>query len=127
MPTGPSLPTTGQTTHNSNRTPLKPQQEESALLNPSGHTTLAQQSTSPSPTPMSSAHQFAPPKLAHINPVDNETPGNTTDENPIMKAIESKATIFTNAIDKLVKSNTTLSKPKLWEPNTFDGSDPKKL
>ena len=60
---------------------------------------------------MSSTNQSAPPKLAHIDPADNKTPGNTTNDNPMMNAIESEAAIFAKTINKLVKSNTTLSKP----------------
>jgi len=112
VPTGPPLSTTSSTNRNSNRTPLQPQQEEFTLLNPSGHSTPAHQSTSPSPAPMSSAHQSAQPKSAHINPVENETPGETTEKNPITSAIESKAAIFTKAINKFIKSSTTSSKPK---------------
>ena len=56
---------------------------------------------------------------------DNKTPGNMTDEHPMTNAIKSQATIFTKAIDKLIKANTTSSKPKLWEPNPFNGSDQK--
>jgi len=76
---------------------------------------------------MSSTHQSAPPESAHLDPVEDEIPGNTTDKNPTMNTIESKATIFAKAIDKIIKSNTTSSKPKLQEPNPFDASDPKKL
>src|SRR5882724_8732224 len=98
MPTGPPLPTTGRTTHNSNRTLLQPQQEEFTLLSPSSLSTPERQSASPSPVPMSSAHQSIPPELAHIAPVDDETPGDTTDENPSMNTIESKAAVFAKAI-----------------------------
>jgi len=76
---------------------------------------------------MSSAHQSTQPELAHIVLVDNETPGKTTDENPMMNTIESEAAVFAKAINKLVKSDTTLSKPKLWKPDPFNGSDPTKL
>src|SRR5882724_9025207 len=31
------------------------------------------------------------------------------------------------AINKLVQSHTSMSKPKLWEPGPFNGSNPKKL
>jgi len=62
---------------------------------------------------MSSTHQSAPPKLAHINPADDKTPGNTTDENLMMNTIEREATVFAKAINKLIRANTTSSKPKL--------------
>ena len=56
------------------------QQEEFTILDPSGHSTPAWQSASPSPAPMSSTHQSAPPESAQ---------GNTTNENPTMNAIKS--------------------------------------
>jgi len=59
--------------------------------------------------------------------MDKDTPGDTTDENPMMNAIKSKAAVFAKAINKIIMSNTTLSKPKLWEPDPFNGSNPKKL
>src|SRR5882724_8104293 len=76
---------------------------------------------------LSSIHQSTPPESAHLDPMNNEIPGNTTDKNPTMNTIESKATIFAKAIDKIIKSNTTSSKPKLQEPDPLDVSDPKKL
>ena len=76
---------------------------------------------------MSSTHQSTQPESAHIDPMDYETPGDTTNENPMMNAIESEATVFAKAIDKLVKSITTSSNPKLWEPDPFDSSNPKRL
>ena len=34
---------------------------------------------------------------------------------------------FITAINELIQSHPSTSKPKLWEPDTFNGSDPKKL
>jgi len=75
---------------------------------------------------MSYAHHSAPPGLAHLNPLNDETAGGTTEKKPTMNTIKCKAAVFAKAI-KLIKSNTTSAKPKLREPNPFDGSNPKKL
>ena len=40
---------------------------------------------------------------------------------------EADSKRFIMAIDKLIQSCTSMSKPKLWEPNPFDSSYPKKL
>src|SRR5882672_5350309 len=78
------------------------------LLDPSGNSTPATRSAThpPTPAPMSTAK----PSSAHIYP--NETPDKSL----------SKAQYFMKAIDKLVKSSGS-SKPKLWEPDPFDGSN----
>jgi len=61
------------------------------------------------------------PKSAYIEPVDNETPDETsgTTGHPV------EANTFTKAIDKIVKANYSSSKPKLQESNPFNGSDSK--
>jgi len=57
----------------------------------------------------------AQPKSTHIEPPD-ETSGTTSHD--------VEANTFAKAINKIVKANyTPHSKPKLWEPNPFDGSD----
>src|SRR5882672_9697094 len=76
------------------------------LLDPSGNSTPATQSTTHPPTPTS----------AHIDLEDNETPNESF----------SEAQKFAKAIDKLVKIGS-LSKPKLWEPDPFNGFDSQKL
>jgi len=68
---------------------------------------------------MSSQHESA-----HIESLDetpNETLGTT---NP-----NHEAEAFAKSIDKIVKANygSSKSKPKLWEPDPFDGSDSQKL
>jgi len=55
--------------------------------------------------------------------VDDETPYET----PGTTDLNAEATAFTKAIDKIVKANYFHSKPKLQEPDPFDGSDSQKL
>jgi len=54
---------------------------------------------------------------AHIDPVDDETPVSNS---------QAEATAFTEAISKVLKTNNS-SKPKIWEPDPFNGSDSHKL
>jgi len=65
----------------------------------------------------------AQPKSTHIEPVDDETP----DETSGTTGPNAEANAFSKAIDKVFKANYSSSKPKLWEPNPFDGSDSRKL
>src|SRR5882724_3434746 len=55
---------------------------------------------------------------AHLDPADDDTPSSNSHE--------AEATTFTEAISKVLKTNNS-SKPKLWEPDSFDGSDSCKL
>jgi len=48
------------------------------------------------------------------------------DGTPASNSCEAEATVFAEAISKVLKMNSS-SKPKLWEPDPFDGSDPHKL
>jgi len=48
--------------------------------------------------------------------MDNDTPASNS---------QAEATTFAEAIGKVLKMNS--SKPKLWEPEPFDGSDSWKL
>src|SRR5882724_968174 len=48
------------------------------------------------------------------------------DGTPASNSREAEATIFAEALSKVLKNNNS-SKPKLWEPDPFDGSDPHKL
>src|SRR5882724_2960987 len=74
----------------------------------------------PSTAPMASTHEPTP-NPAHVETVDEDT----TKELPL----STEAQEFTKIISKLFQSSTkpAKSKPKLREPDTFDGSDPKKL
>src|SRR5882672_8003553 len=83
------------------------------LLDPSGNSTPATQSTThpPTPSPMSTSHHSS----AHIDP-NVETPDDTA----------SEAQKFAEAIGKLVKLGNS-AKPKLREPDPFNGSDSCKL
>jgi len=69
----------------------------------------------PTPTNMSATQ----PRSAHTELVDNETP----DETPGTTNNDDEVTAFSKAIDKIVMANYTCSKPKLQEPDPFDGSD----
>src|SRR5882724_8674462 len=55
---------------------------------------------------------------AHLNPTDDDT--------PVSNLHEAEATVFTEAIGKVLRTNNS-SKPKLWEPDPFNGSDSRKL
>src|SRR5882724_9433353 len=73
----------------------------------------------PTPTIMSAAQT----RSAHTDPVDNNTPdetSGTTDPNAEVAA-------FAKAIKRIVTTSSTCSKPKLWEPDPFDGSNSHKL
>jgi len=74
---------------------------------------------------MSSAHWSAQPESTHIDPTDDETPDETPAET--MNPEEVETLRFIMAIDKLIQSCPSISKPKLQEPNPFNGSNPKKL
>src|SRR5882724_9489761 len=58
------------------------------------------------------------------------TPANMSrhfdDGTPASNSCEAKATIFAEAISKVLKVNNS-SKHKLWEPDPFNGSDSRKL
>src|SRR5467141_1146105 len=73
----------------------------------------------PTPTIMSSAS----PKLAHIDPMNDSTLEPTSIPTPQ----EQEATAFIKAVDMIIKGNNLGSKPKLREPDPFDGSDSRKL
>src|SRR5882724_3816260 len=63
-------------------------------------------------------------------PTHPPTPTNMSthfdDGTPASNSCEAKATEFAEAISKVLKTNNS-SKPKLREPDPFDGSDPRKL
>src|SRR5882724_677211 len=63
-------------------------------------------------------------------PTHPPTPANMSthldDGTPASNSREAEATIFAEAIGKVLKSNNS-SKPKLQEPDPFDSSDPHKL
>src|SRR5882672_9756138 len=73
----------------------------------------------PTPTIMSSAS----PKSADIDPMNNSTLEPTSVPTPQ----EQEASAFIKAIDMVIKGNDSGSKPKLREPDPFDGSDSRKL
>src|SRR5882724_2829807 len=74
----------------------------------------------PITTPMASTHEPTPDP-AHVKTVDEDT----TKESPL----STEAQEFAKIIGKLFQSSAkpAKSKPKLREPDTFDGSDPRKL
>jgi len=59
--------------------------------------------------------------------MDNETPDETPAKTPAMNPDEVEALRFITAINKLIHTHPSMSKPKLQEPDPFNGSDPKKL
>src|SRR5882672_12377793 len=65
----------------------------------------------PTPTNMSSTS----PESAHIDPTTVTTPP------------DQDASTFVQAVDMVIRSNNFGSKPKLREPDPFDGSDSRKL
>src|SRR5882724_13549803 len=91
------------------------------FLDPSGNSIPGTNTPSHLLTPanMSSQHESA-----HIETLD-ETPNKTLGTtNP-----NQEAKAFAKAIDKIIKANygSSKSKPKLWEPDPFDGSNSWKL
>src|SRR5882724_7390053 len=92
----------------------------------------------PTPTPMSSTRQSAQPEPAHTiprkthikhtdNASSNKTPDETPDETLPVAPEDTDAVKFISAIHRIIQARPSTSKPKLQEPEPFDGSDPKKL
>src|SRR5882724_2672135 len=101
---------------------------------PSTHTP----SHPPTPLPMSSARQSAQPEITHaqprniqVEPTDHagsdDTLDETPDETPPVAPEDTDAIRFIAAIDRVVQAHPSTTKPKLREPDPFNGSDPKKL
>src|SRR5882724_2653321 len=103
------------TTHSSQRAGF----QEFTFLDPSGNSTPVIHLAIPSSVLMSSAHPSAQPSLIQPNQLKDDTPTMTQDK-PEVNSLARE-------INNLVKSSTSSSKPKLCEPNPFDGSDPHKL
>src|SRR5882724_5535569 len=74
--------------------------------------------TQPSTHPPTSANMSTHLGSAHLDPADDDT--------PVSNSQEAKATTFAEAIGKVLKTNNS-SKPKLQEPDPFDGSNSRKL
>src|SRR5882724_5421408 len=89
------------------------------FLDPSGNSIPGTNTPSHLPTPENMSSQ---PESTHIETLD-ETPDET------LGTTNHEAKAFAKAIDKIVKANygSSKSKPKLWEPDPFDGSDSQKL
>src|SRR5882724_10127908 len=66
---------------------------------------------------------LAPSESAHINPVDNETLEPTS--TPTTQ--DQEASTFVKAIGMIIKGNDSGSKPKIREPDPFNGSNSRKL
>src|SRR5882724_11666280 len=75
---------------------------------------VTRQSTYP-PTPANMSTHLG---SARLDPTDDDT--------PVCNSHEAKATVFAEAIGKVLRMNNS-SKPKLWEPDPIDGSDSRKL
>src|SRR5882724_3450754 len=98
-------------------------QEEFTLLDPSGPATPVRHTASPF-----SAHPKALMSLAlpSVQP-SSMPPDLLNDDTPTMMHDEPDTNSLAKAINNLVKSNMLTSRPKLCEPDPFDGSDPCKL
>jgi len=72
-----------------------------------------------------SAHPSAQPESIRVDPMDDKTPEETLATT--MNQEEAETLRFIMAINKHIQSHPSMSKPKLWEPDPFDSSDPKKL
>src|SRR5882724_4542962 len=98
-------------------------QEEFTLLDPSGPSTAAIHPVSPSsacPSAlMSSAHPSVQPSSMQPNLLNHDT--------LTMMHDKPEANPLARAINNLVKSNMSTSRPRLCEPNPFNGSDLFKL
>src|SRR5882724_2486857 len=79
------------------------------FLDNSGNSNPITRPTTHPPTPANMSH-------LHIDPADDDTPVTNS---------QADATAIAEAISKVLKTNN--SKPKLREPDPFDGSDPCKL
>src|SRR5882724_7041023 len=79
------------------------------FLDNSGNSNPVTRPTTQPPTPANMSH-------LHIDPADDDT--------PVINS-QADATAIAEAISKVLKTNN--SKPKLREPDPFDGSDPRKL
>src|SRR5882724_1147136 len=83
------------------------------FLDNSGNSNPITRPTTHLPTPANMSHFGS----VHIDPADDDTPITNS---------QADATAIAEAIGKVLKTNSN-SKPKLWEPDPFDGSDPCKL
>src|SRR5882724_11559395 len=98
-------------------------QEEFTLLNPSGPATPVMHPASPS-----LAHPSALMSLVHPLVQPRSMPPNLLNyDTPTMMHDEPEANSLARAINNLVKSNMSTSRPKLCKPNPFNGSDLRKL
>src|SRR5882724_108489 len=89
------------------------------FLDPSGNSIPGTNTPSHPPTP---ANMSSQPESTHIETLD-ETPDET------LGTTNHEAEAFAKAIDKMVKANygSSKSKPKLREPDPFNGSNSRKL
>src|SRR5882724_2016573 len=99
-------------THNSLRAGIV---DNFTFLNSSGNSNPVTQPLTHPPTP---TIMSAPLGSAHYDLTDNDTPASNSHE--------AKVTAIAEAIGKVLKTNNS-SKPKLWEPYPFDGSNSGKL
>ena len=87
---------------------------------------------------MSSARQLAQPEFSHVQPGNihvkptdhassDNTPDDTPDETPPVAPEDTDVVRFISAIDQVIQARPSTAKPKLREPDPFNGSNPKKL
>src|SRR5882724_6000175 len=86
----------------------------------SGISTPAMQSP---PYLLTPAIMSSPSRSAHINPMDDETLEPTS----IPTTQDQEASALVKAVGMIIKGNDLGSKPKLQEPDPFNGSDSRKL
>src|SRR5882724_6572406 len=101
------------TTHNSIRAGTI--DDNFTFLDNSGNSNPKTRPPTHPPTPTNMSTHFG---SAHLNLTDDDTPASNSHE--------PEATAFTEAIGKVLKSNSS-SKAKLREPDPFDGSNSHKL
>src|SRR5882724_360313 len=101
------------TTHNSIRAGTV--DDNFTFLDNSGNSNSETRPSTHPPTPANMSTHLG---STHINPADDDTPASNSHE--------AEANTFTEAIGKVLNSNNS-SKPKLWEPDPFDGSNSRKL
>src|SRR5882724_6530469 len=86
--------------------------------------TFLDNSRNSNPVTQPSTHPSTPAIMsAHLGSTNQNL---AEDDTPASNSQQAEATAFAEAISKVLKTNNS-SKPKLWEPDPFNGSDSHKL